>query len=175
MMNQQATRMLCTMTHNLSTKGKRTGVSASRVFAALMFSLIVCVLLVAMLCGTRAYSALQSTQNESNDERVALGLAVNSIRANDAIDLIAAGTGPEGRSLVLRESSDVGDFETRIYLHQGYIVEEYALSGAACTPEKATHLVKSSTFDFSYKNGLLTFTCDQGTSQVALHSVRGGA
>lgn len=172
MMNQQTTSMLCTMTHNLSTQGKSKGISARRVFAALMFALIISVLLAAMLCGTRVYSVLQSNQSASNDARVALSLATNSVRANDSVDMVAVGSGPEGRALILREASD---FEKRIYLYQGHIVEEYALADAACTPEKATPLVASETFGFSYQNGLLTFTCDQGTSQVVLHSVRGGA
>lgn len=54
-------------------------------------------------------------------------------------------------------------------------MEEYTRAGTAFTPEKAREIVRSSTFDFTYTDGLLTVHTDQGSTSVALRSVRGGA
>ena len=83
--------------------------------------------------------------------------------------------GPEGLALVLTEHLGNGDYETRLYAYQGAIVEEYTRAGTAFTPEKAREIVRSSTFDFTYTDGLLTVHTDQGSTSVALRSVRGGA
>ena len=87
----------------------------------------------------------------------------------------AANDVPEGLALVLTEHLGNGDYETRLYAYQGAIVEEYTRAGTAFTPEKAREIVRSSTFDFTYTDGLLTVHTDQGSTSVALRSVRGGA
>lgn len=51
-------------------------------------------------------------------------------------------------------------------------MEEYAVSGTAYTPARATQIVASDTFSFSYAKGLLTINTDQGSSSIALRSVR---
>ena len=140
-----------------------------RLFTALLFALFLIALLIALSAGTNLYRTLGDTS------RIATGLIANSVRAADAVDAIGTGQGPEGRSLVLTERLDGGTFETRIYSYEGVIVEEYAPADAAYTPEKAARIVDSVRFSFSYENGLLTVYTDDGTVQVALRSVRGGA
>lgn len=146
-----------------------------RVFTALLFALFVVTLLMALLVGTGVYRTLYDVRTDANETRLGLNLIANSVRANDAVDAVAVGSGPEGRSLVLVERLESGTYETRIYFFEGQIVEEYALADAAYTPEKATKIVASDLFDFAYENGLLTVSTDQGSIDIALRSVKGGA
>ena len=76
---------------------------------------------------------------------------------------------------MLTEHLENGDYETRLYAYQGSIVQEYVRADAAYTPEKAREIVASEKFDFTYENGLLTVYTDQGSTSVALRSVRGGS
>lgn len=145
--------------------------SSGHMFTALLFALFVIALLLAIVAGTNVYRNLNDVRSGADEARLGLTLLTNNVRANDAADAIAAGTGPEGRSLVLVERLDSGTYETRIYRHEGNIVEEYALADAAYTPEKAVVICPSDVFDFSYGNGLLTITTDQGSADVALRSV----
>lgn len=145
--------------------------SSGHMFTALLFALFVIALLLAIVAGTNVYRNLNDVRSGADEARLGLTLLANNVRANDAADAIAAGTGPEGRSLVLVERLDSGTYETRIYRHEGNIVEEYALADAAYTPEKAVVICPSDVFDFSYGNGLLTITTDQGSADVALRSV----
>ena len=156
-----------------SLRGEREH-SSGRMFTAILFSIFIIALLFVIYAGTSIYRSLVSMQSAADDSRLALSLVANNVRAADATDAIASGTGPEGRSLVLVEHLDSGTYETRIYLYQGSIVEEYALSGAAYTPAKATRIVRSSTFDYSFKDGLLTITTEQGTVDVALRNLQAG-
>lgn len=146
-----------------------------RLFTALLFALFLIALLVALTAGTDLYRALGDVREQADASRLSTGLIANSVRAADAADAVGTGQGPEGRSLVLTEHLDGGAFETRIYSYEGAIVEEYAPADAAYTPEKASRIVDSVRFSFSYDNGLLTVHTDDGTVQVALRSVRGGA
>lgn len=159
---------------NIAPRGKR-GQNVGRLFTLLLFALFIIVLLLAITAGTGLYRALVDVREQADSSRLATGLITNSVRAADAVDAIGAGQGPEGPSLVLTERLDNGTFETRIYAFQGSVVEEYALADASYTPEKASLIVPSDHFDFSYDQGLLTVNTDNGTAQIALRSVRGGA
>lgn len=153
----------------------REGKARGRLFITLLFAVIALFLLIALLVGTNAYRSINDVRAASDDTRLGLSLIANSIRSNDGTDAVGVAEGPEGQALVLTERLDNGDYETRLYAYQGAIVEEYTRAGAAFTPEKAREIVASSTFSFTYENGLLSVHTDQGSTSVALRSVRGGA
>ena len=136
----------------------RDGKARGRAFITLLFAVIALFLLLALLVGTSAYRAANDVRSSSDNTR-----------------LVGVADGPEGLALVLTEHLGNGDYETRLYAYQGAIVEEYTRAGTAFTPEKAREIVRSSTFDFTYTDGLLTVHTDQGSTSVALRSVRGGA
>lgn len=150
--------------------------SAGRIFTGILFVMFVVALLLAFLAGTNVYRGLQDLSSRTDEARLSLSLVVNHVRANDSSQAVAEGVGPEGPSLVLVEHVEgSNDVETRMYLYNGSIVEEYAIAGSAYTPERALSIVESSQFSFSYAQGLLTITTDSGTANVALRSAGGGA
>ncbi len=128
------------------------------------------VLMAALALSVQVYRSVANIQSGTNDQRTGSGLLANTIRANDATDAIAVGSGPEGASLVLLEDGAAGTYETRIYLYEGAVVQEYALQGSAYDPALATKLIETNTFSFLYKNKLLTITTDTGSTSIALRS-----
>ena len=152
----------------------RGGKVRGRMFITLLFAVIALFLLIALLVGTSAYRAVNDVRSSSDNTRLGLSLIANSIRATDETDAVGVADGPEGRALVLTEHLENGDYETRLYAYEGAIVEEYTRAGAAFTPEKARESVASNTFDYTYADGLLTVHTEQGSTSVALRSVRGG-
>ncbi|WP_165249100.1 DUF4860 domain-containing protein [Adlercreutzia sp. ZJ141] len=146
-----------------------------RMFTTLLFAVITLFLLAAFLVGVNAYQSANSMRANADEMRLGLSLLSNSVRTNDVTDAVGVAEGPEGPALVLSEHVDAGDYETRLYLYQGNVVEEYARAGSAFTPERAREMVASESFDFTYENGLLTIYTDQGSTCIALRSVRGGA
>ena len=162
-------------TGSIRSSEARDGKARGRAFITLLFAVIALFLLLALLVGTSAYRAANDVRSSSDNTRLGLSLIANSIRATDGTDAVGVADGPEGLALVLTEHLGNGDYETRLYAYQGAIVEEYTRAGTAFTPEKAREIVRSSTFDFTYTDGLLTVHTDQGSTSVALRSVRGGA
>ncbi len=147
----------------------------NRLFITLLFSVFVIALLIAIIVGVHNYSEISSAQTTANDDRLALSLLTNDIRANDSIDAIATGIGPEGPSLVLVERLDSGTYETRFYQYDNHIVQEYVMAGEPYRPASATTIVKSYTFNFEYKDELITLTTDEGIAHIAVRSLSGGA
>lgn len=151
------------------------GAVTKRAFPTLLLAVFFAALLMALISGVTVYKAVSANQQASSAQREGAGLICNVVHANDSKGAIAQGQGPEGKSLVVAESLDSGTYETRFYLYEGKVVQEYSLAGSGYTPEKATEVTASDTFDFSYSKGLLTVTTDQGTAEVALRHMQGGA
>lgn len=149
--------------------------NSEHLFVVTLFVTIVLFLLIALMVGTSLYQTINNERADGDEDRLGLALITNSVRMNDATDAVGSAQGPEGRALVLTETLEGGSaYETRIYRFCGKIVQEYATAQAPYTPEKAREIVASDTFEFTYHNNLLTIETDQGSSAVALRSVRGG-
>lgn len=152
------------------------GNGLQRGFSLLLFSVFVVVDLLALVSGTSSYGSLTKMQAKNDASIMTLGPIVSAVRANDTENGVRKSSdAPEGEALVLVESDSEGTYETRIYLYEGNIMQEYALAGSPYTPSKATVLAQSSTFSFTYDDGLLTVATDAGTTQIALRNRQGGA
>lgn len=148
--------------------------SSNRMFAAVLFGLFIVMLLLAFLVGINVYQALNTMAESESAQRLEQSFLANTIHSNDMYDAVLVGEGPEGEALVLRETVEgAGAYETRIYLHDGAIVQEYSLEGSEYAPEKAITLFDSTFFDFTYENGLLTVKTDGGDVNIALRSAQG--
>lgn len=160
-----------------STNHKQEGrTNPQRVFSVLLFAVFVVVDLLALVAGTSSYSSLNKMQQENDSRIMSLGPIVSSVRANDGADSVrTSADAPEGEALVLVQSDSEGTYETRIYLYEGKIMQEYTLAGSPYAPDKATTLAESSVFEFDYDDGLLTITTDYGVSKIALRTQQGGA
>ncbi len=146
--------------------------SRSIPFEAILFALMIVLLLLALVIGAGVYRTISQTRWADEQSRTGLALIANSVHITDSIDAVGVGVGPEGQSLVLTETVGDSAFETRIYLFEGAVVEEYSPAGAPYAPSKATELVASSVFEFSYADQLLSVHTSQGTEHIMLHSVR---
>lgn len=141
----------------------------------ILMLVLLAVLLMALILGVTVYRNVANIQIDADDGRLRSYGIANVVRSGDGVGSIKFGNGPEGYALVAMEHLDFGTYETRIYLNNGHIVQEYSNAEAPYDPSKAVILADSSKFDLSYNNGLLTIATDQGTTSVALRSLQKGA
>lgn len=133
------------------------------------------ILLMALVLGVTVYKNVANIQIEGDQSRLGKQVLANEVHSDDGLGTIQINEGPEGPALVAIEDLDIGTYETRIYLSNGVIVQEYSDAESPYDPTKAVKLANSSKFDLTYNNGLLTIATDQGTTCVALRSRQGGA
>lgn len=151
-----------------------SGFAPKRVFPTVVMGVFFVALLLVLIAGVMVYQSVSASTTNSNAARQGAGLVCNAVHANDSEGAVAVGEGPEGRSLVIVEKLDSGNYETRFYLYKGNVVQEYSLAGSSYTPENSSVVTESSIFEFSYDHGLLSVTTDQGTAETALRSMQGG-
>lgn len=148
--------------------------SSSRLFAVALMCVFFVTLMAALASGAIMYRHVSDAQAQVNTTHLQSGLMANIVHVNDAIDSVTTGQGPEGKALVLVQEINGGKYETRVYLYEGSVVQEYAVAGRDYAPMRATRLFESQTFDFAFDGELLTITTDQGSVSVALRSQQGG-
>lgn len=139
-------------------------------FTLVLFGAFVVLLLLGLWMGTVAFRTITVMQDATDDARLALTSLQNRVRSFDQADSFGTAQGPEGPAIVFTYKLEAGDYETRLYLYQGALVQELAFSTDPYLPMTATKIVETSTFAFTCENGLLSVTCDQGTVDVALRS-----
>ena len=153
---------------------RRTG--NTRVFTVVLLAVFFIVMMGGLAAGVAMYQSVANNQIDTNMARMQSGLLASNVHANDSANALGTGNGPEGRALVLTDRADDGsEYEMRIYLYKGNIVQEYSVAGSAYTPERAQVLISSKTFDFELHGSLLVIHTDQGATNVALRSSQGGA
>ena len=123
-----------------------------------------------MAFGTSVYRRLNERSADAANARSPLGVVVNAVRATDAPGSVERGEGPEGDALVLVERLETGTYETRFFLSDGWLVEQYAVAGAPYETDGATWLAETGSFSFELDDGMLTVSCDAGTARTALRS-----
>lgn len=153
-------------------RSSKAGKNRAALFSGLLMLVFLGILLLALFTGVTIYQHVANAQLSSDQNRLGTQVIANNIRSKDGSGMVRIGTGPEGRSLVLVEELETGNYETRIYLTNGQIVQEYAFAGAAYNPDKAVKLVDSSKFLISYDSGLVTIVTDQGASEIALRATQ---
>ena len=136
----------------------------------ILFALFVVLLLLVLVAGLRSFASEVASSNDSKDARLSVGFIANTVRSLDSSGFIRVGEGPEGEALVLVERVSVGDFETRFYLHNGNLVQEYTPADSPYSPETATVMFATEEFEFYVEKDMLTVSTDKGNANVALRS-----
>lgn len=118
-----------------------------------IFSLFILAMLVVLLAGSQIFSAVDNYSTETDRTRLTLSLVANAIHANDATNAVRVEDGPESDVLVLSEVTSTGTYETRFYLYNGWLVEEYAPAGTELDPTRGTQIVRENRFEVTLIDG----------------------
>ena len=150
----------------------RGGLLSGQGFSFAIMAVFFIVMMLALVAGVAIYRGVAGERDAADRLRMESGFITNLVRAGDMADAVSVGAGPEGDALVLSTTLATGTYETRIYHYQGAIVQEYAFAGLPYDPELAVRIVDSDTFAFTFEDGLLTITTDDGDFCMALRSVQ---
>lgn len=142
----------------------------SSFYTLLLFGLVVAALMVSLLFATTVYGAINSERVDGDDNRAAMNIVANAIRQTDASEFVTSKRGPEGSALVLVEHTKNGDYETRFYLNDGKLLQEYARERASFNPDDAVEIADLNEFSFEYDDSLITIKTDKGQIDVAIRS-----
>lgn len=136
---------------------------------ALFVLMLGCVLMLAVF-GAQVYRALTESQSRNKAVRASLNYVAARLRGADERQAIRVAEGPEGDALVLADPGEDTGYETRIYVFEGRLMEEYAAEDSDFDPSAAQAVAETQTFSVTRAENLFTVVTDQGTISVYLHA-----
>lgn len=139
---------------------------------ALFVLMLGCVLLLAVF-GAQVYGTLTQSQNRNKAVRASLSYVAARLRAADEEQAVSVVPGPQGDALLLSDVGEATGYQTRIYLYDGWLMEEYTDEQSEFAPDGAQPVARTDTFAVTVNGSLATVTTDQGTICVFLHTGEG--
>lgn len=140
--------------------------------ALLLFGVFAVCVLAVLLTGARAYGRLTQRDAEAYDRRTVLQYVATRVRQADALDGVAVEEFLGVSALVLQE----GEYETRIYCYEGYLMELYVSREDPLGPADGERIMALEALELSLEGGLLSIaaTDEAGEESSLLLSLRSG-
>lgn len=140
--------------------------------ALLLFGVFaVCVLLV-LITGASAYRRLTERDQSSYERRTAVQYIATRVRQADCLDSVFVEPFGDVDALVLAD----GDYLTRVYWYDGWLMELYCAAGADMEPRDGEKILEAGGLELSQEDGLLeaVLTNSDGGRDALRLSLRSG-
>lgn len=140
--------------------------------ALLLFGVFAACVLVVLLSGADAYRRLTARDQASYDRRTCVQYLATRVRQADALEGVAVEEFGGGEALVLAD----GDFLTRVYCYEGYLMELYTDALSELGPEAGERVMALDGLELRLERGLLTaeVTDTEGGRSTIRLSLRSG-
>lgn len=146
--------------------------------ALLLFGVFaVCVLLV-LITGADAYRRLTDRDQDSYLRRTGVQYIAAHVRHADSLDVVRVEPFDGVDALVLADEG--GEYLTRVYCYDGWLMELYCAEGANLGPQDGEKVLKASGLELSRKDNLLEIVLispkgARDTLRLSLRSGEGAA
>ena len=133
----------------------------------LLFSLGVstCILIRA---GYESFSRMNEFQDECLNTRVAMNYLSMHIRRSDARDSVRIDDSPLGTCLVLSEDIEGETYETRIYLHDGYLYESFVPAESPFDEEYGFEIIQLDSFAIKRESNVIEIELASGANKRSM-------
>lgn len=153
---------------------KRRGIQhhLDGLLALLLFGVFAVCVLSVLLTGARAYRRLMDRDRDSYSRRTCVQYIATRVRQADRLGGVSVEPFGDTNALTLTEDG----FVTRVYWHEGYLMELYAGEDAKLSPEDGERIMEAESLSLSVRRGLLTVdvTGDSGRPDWLLLYLRSG-
>ena len=136
-------------------------------FSFIQYALMLALLFVVVIFACDGFRASAVSRSLNYDGRSCLSYVVNRIKSFDS-EMAVETDG--SHVLILKDFTDKGVYETRFYVNNNNIVEEYSRAEQPRSPEKGVVIGPSKEFSVVLDDSLLVIETDYGSGVVALNS-----
>ena len=155
-------------------KERRGKKSISGIAALLLLAVFAAGILSVLLAGAGVYRRVSEQSAGSYDLRTCAQYLAGKVRqAPGAVTCTAFG---DGESLLIREEIGGEAYWTRIYCHDGWLMELFTAADAALAPEAGEKILPIRRLEVSDAGGSLRFSVTDGEGEAVsfLLTIRGG-
>ena len=157
-------------------KNEQKQLKMGSLLALMIFGVfVVCVLLV-LLMGADGYQRMTERDRDTYESRTAVQYLTTRVRQADAGNILSVENFGGRDALVLSEEFDGEVYETKLYCHDGWLMECYAAAGSDLSPADGERLLEMEKLEVSLTDGFLQMclTLPDGTEQELSLQLRSG-
>ena len=157
-------------------KQQKTQQSISALAALLMFGVFAVGILSVLLGGADSYRRLTQRDRVSYDERTCAQYMATKLRQAPSPESVVLSSFGDGDALLISQQVGQAEYCTRVYCHDGYLIELFAASGGEFAPEDGERLLPAQGLSLRRAGGLLYVELTDGNGQEVslVLSLRGG-
>lgn len=139
----------------------------------LLFGVFAVCVLIVLLTGAKAYRGLTDRDRAAYDRRTCAQYIATKVRQGDAMGGVTVEPFGDTTALCLR---DQDGFITRLYCHEGWLMELYTFADAELEPQDGEKTMPLAGLSFDLEDGLLTVELQnrEGVADTLRLSLRAG-
>lgn len=134
----------------------------STVAALLVLAVFAVGIVGVLLGGVSAYQRLTQRDQAAYDSRTAAQYLTTKLRQASGSGAVSMGSFGAGDALIIGEEWEGVSFVTRIYCHNGWLMELYSLAEGTFSPEDGQKVIPMDSLQIHQQGQLLTLTLTHG-------------
>lgn len=134
----------------------------STVAALLVLAVFAVGIVGVLLSGVSAYQRLTQRDQAAYDSRTASQYLTTKLRQASGSGAVSMGSFGAGDALIIGEEWEGVSFVTRIYCHNGWLMELYSLAEGTFSPEDGQKVIPMDSLQIHQQEQLLTLTLTHG-------------
>lgn len=142
--------------------------------ALLLFGVFAVCLVAVLLTGANSYQALTRRDRAASDSRTCAQYIATRVRQADEDACVSVEPFGSGDALRFAQLLEGRDYVTRIYVHDGWLMELFSAAEYDLSPEDGERIMAAQSLEAEQEDGLLrlTVTPAQGEAVQLLLSLR---
>jgi len=154
--------------------GRKNSISTAAVLV--LFGIFAVCVLSVVLSGAQAFRRITLRDAESYDRRTSAQFIAAKINQAPSPDDVGISSFGEGDAIIISETIENESYITRIYCHDGWLMELFTAADGAFAPEDGEQILPAQSISVSEENGLLSvsITHADGEKLDRYISLRGG-
>jgi hypothetical protein len=138
---------------------------ACTIILLLLFGISTYILVAA---GYGSFNRMTISQDEYLNTRVAMNYLSMHIRRSDAAGSVRIDSSAQGTCLVLSEDVEGENYETRIYLYNGYLQESFVPSETPFNEENGFEIIQLDSFAIKRENNVIEIELSSGVNRRSM-------
>jgi len=118
--------------------------------------------------GYGSFNRMNKLRDESLNTRVAINYISMQIRRSGTAGSVRVDDTPRGTCLVLSENINGENYETRIYLYNGYLQESFVPAGTPFNEKYGFEIIQLDSFNIKLDNNVITIELSGGANRRSM-------